>query len=127
MRIVYIKETEGIDNIVKRIILRIKMYLNLIKIENKDGNILYCLPILKDTRISKYRAKIISNRINKLLEKSETNTVALTEYLNENQILKNYLYSNNINILNGRYLFKCLTHKILEYIFNLKKNELNLR
>ena len=35
--------------------------------------------------------------------------------------LKNNLYSENINILNGRYLFKCLTYDTIKYILD-KKN-----
>lgn len=127
MKIIYITETEETCDIIKRIILKIKKILNIVKIENNTSNTIYYLPIFKDGKITKYRIKKLANKINKLLEKDATNTIALSEKLNDNQLLKNYLFAENINILDGRYLFKCLSEKILEYIFKIKGKEIELR
>lgn len=124
MKIVYIKETEETNDIIKRILLKIKVFFNIIKIENDN---IYCLPIFKDCNLSKYRTKRLSSKIYKLIEKSEISRVVLSEYLNSNQLLKNYLYSGNIDILDGRYLFKSLSCKILEYIFKIKNKPIELR
>ncbi len=123
LKIIYIKEYKETSNIKKRILLNIKKLLNIIKI--KDNT--YYLPIFKDTKLSKYRIKKITNKINRLLEKDGANSIAISEYLYSNQLFKNYLYSNNINILNGRYLFKCLTYQIIEYILKTKNKEMEFR
>jgi len=127
LEIIYIKETEETCDIVKRIIFKIKKILNIIKIEENSNNTIYYLPIFKNSEISKYRIKKLSNKINKLLEKNGSSNIVLSEYLYEKELLKNYLYSKNINILDGRYLFKCLTYKIIEYIFKIKNNPMEFR
>jgi len=127
LKIIYIKETEETCDIIKRIILRIKKIFNFVKIENSDNNIIYYLPVFKDSKISKYRIKKLVNKVNTLLEKDNSNTIVLSEHLDKNQLLKNYLYAENINILDGRYLFKCLTHKILEYILKIKNKAMEFR
>jgi len=103
LKIIYIKETEETCDIIKRIILRIKKIFNFVKIENSDNNIIYYLPVFKDSKISKYRIKKLVNKVNTLLEKDNSNTIVLSEHLDKNQLLKNYLYAENINILDGRY------------------------
>lgn len=127
MKVILIKETEETCDIVKRILVKIKKFLNIIKSKFEKDNNIYCLPIFKDSKISTYRIKKISNKINKLLEKDGSNTIVLSGYLDKNQLLKNYLYAENINILDGRFLFKCLSEKILEYIYKIKGKEIELR
>lgn len=127
MKIIYIKEVEETCDIVRRIILRAKRFLNVIERKNIDEYTMYYLPIFRDSKLSKHRIKKLSNKINTLLEKDGSNTIVLSEYLDNNQLLKNYLYIENINILDGRYLFKCLTHKILEYIFRIKNKTMEFR
>jgi len=124
LKIVYIKETKETCDIVKRIILKIKKFLNIIKIKNNN---IYFLSIFKKSKLSKFRMKRLSNKIYKLLEKNETNCVVLSEHLNSNGLFKKYLYCKNINILDGRYLFKNLSCKILEYIFKIKNKPMELR
>lgn len=127
MKIIYIKETEEIRNVVRRILLKVKKVLNVIKIEDNGNNRIYCIPIFKNSKLSKFRIKKIAKKINILLERDGSNTVALSEYLNSNQIFKNYLYSKNINILDGRFLFKCLIYKTIEYIFKIKNKAMEFR
>jgi len=127
LKVIYIKETEETCDFIKRIITKVKKNLGIIRIENIRDKMVYCLPIFKNSKIREYRIKKFSNKINKLLEKDGTNTIVLSEALNENHLLKNYLYSQNINILNGRFLFKCLTYKVLEYIYKIRDEEIELR
>lgn len=124
---VYIRETEETCGIIKRILIRIKRVLNVIKVEYNGYNKMYYLPILKGSRLSKYRIKKIANKINFLLERQGATNVVLSEYLGQNQLLKNFLYSKNINILNGRFLFKCLTYQVIEYIFKIKNEAMEFR
>jgi len=124
---VYIKETEETCDIVKRIILRIKRFFNIIKVEKTNNKIICYLPFFKGNKIPNYRIKRLVNKINILLEAEGSSNIALSEYLDNNQLLKNYLYNENVNILDGRYLFKCLIYKILEYLFRIKNKEMEFR
>ena len=127
MKTIYIRETEETCDFVKRVILKIKKIFSIIKVENSNNRTIYYLPLFINTKISKYRAKKLATKIYKLLEKDASNVIVLSEYLDNNQLFKNYLYSNNINILDGRYLFKCLSERILEYIFKIKGKEIEKR
>ncbi len=124
MKIIYIRETEETCDIIKRILLSFKRIFNVIKVEN---NKMYYLPLFKEGKLSKHRIRRLTNKINLLLEKNGANTVVLSEYLNSNQLFKNYLYSKNISILNGRYLFKCLVYEIIQYIFRIKNKKMEFR
>lgn len=122
MKIIYIRETEETCDIIKRTLIHIRRFFNIIKVES---NICY-IPIFKNSKLSKHKIKRITNKINLLLEKYDSTTVALSEYLNSNKLFKNYLYSNNILVLDGRILFKCLTYEIIDYIFKIKNEAMEL-
>ena len=124
MKVIYIKEAEEISNIREKTLLKIKRIFNIIRIENDNT---YCLPIFKGYNLSRYKIKRLANKIYKLIENDQTNCIVLSEYLNNSQLLKNYLYSENINILDGKYLFKSLSCKILEYIYEIKNKPIELR
>lgn len=119
-KIVYVQECSNSN---KKILLKINKFFNVINIKEDK----YYLPVLKKDKLSEHNIKRLTNKINKLLEKNGVDNIALSEYLNSNQLFKNYLYSNNINILNGRFLFKCLIYKIIEYIFKIKNKQIELR
>lgn len=123
-KIIYIKETEEKATTIKRILLSVSKFFNIIKVQDDS---MYYLPIFRNNKLSKYTIKRLTNKINILLEKSGANNIVLSEYLNNKQLFKNYLYSKNINILNGRFLFKCLTYKIIEYIFKVKNSAMEFR
>ena len=127
MNVIYISEVEMSRGFIEKRILKIKKFLNIVERRDIENKTIYYLPILKNEKISEYRIKKISKKINKLLEKDESNIIALSEYLDNNKLLKNYLYNQNLNILNGRFLFKCLSLRIIEYIFKIKNIELELR
>lgn len=123
----YIRETEEICDIVKRILLHIKRKLNIIKVDYKEDDKICYLPVFKETKLSKRRVKRISNKINSLLEKEGISNIVLSEYFDDNQLFKNCLYSKNINILDGRFLFKCLTYQIIEHVFKIKNKAMEFR
>ena len=124
MKIIYIKETKETCDIVKRVILKIKSFFNIIDVDNVEGKTIYYLPIFASKDITKYRINKLSKKIIKNLERDETSNVVISKYLDTIQELKNKLYSENINILNGRYLFKCLTYEVIEYILKRKKRDI---
>ena len=120
----YIKETKKSKNKFENIKIKFKYIFNKIDIENIEDKTIYYLPIFKENKLSKYKTKRLVNRLIKMLDEIWTNRIVLSESLSQNELFKNYLYSNNINILNGRFLFKNLYNNIIEYILNIKKEEI---
>lgn len=109
------KEQNKFKSIINRILNKIeektdgnKMFLTLpIKIVEAHG----CAP-KKTKEIKPKKIKKITNK----LEKYNIKTAILSDELYDIESLKNSLYAKNINILDGRFLFKCLTEKIVDYI-----------
>ena len=124
MKVIYIRETKETCDFIKKIILRIKCLFNIINIEKIDERIIYNLPIYANKNISKYRIKKVSKKVIKILEENGVSNVVISKYLGTLETLKNYLYSENINILDGRYLFKCLSSEVIEYILKRKNKQM---
>lgn len=124
LKIIYVSETIETCDIIKRIILKIKCFFNIIESKNEEGKLIYYLPIFSIENINKRKVKRISKGIIKRLQKDESSNVVLSEYLGKIQELKNNLYSENINILNGRYLFKCLIDEIIDYIIKRQNQDI---
>ncbi len=127
LKVIYISETLQTCDFVKRFLLAIKRVFNIIKIDNFKGKTIFYLPIYENNKLSKYRIKKLSKKIIYLLKKESVSDIVLSNYLDTIEPLKNNLYSHNLNILDGRYLFKCLSYKVIEYIFRLKKEAMKLR
>lgn len=126
MKIGYIRETEESHNTLEKISLFLKKIFNIIDVKEDNGKIIYYLPISNKTKLTKYRIKRILKKLVIILEKEGIYNIAVSKYLNQDEF-KLYLYSQNINILNGRYLFKCLGYDLLKYIFDKKKKQMELR
>lgn len=62
-----------------------------------------------------------TKKILKILNKHSVKNVVLSKETQKNEILINYLNSNNVNIFNGRWLEKYLAYEIIKYIL-VKKN-----
>lgn len=125
MRVVFIKETK-ISNFYESINTLKNIVLNRVYAINENGLKIYVLPITNNNGNNKN--KYIINRIVKkllaILDKEKTNTIVLSNDLKNNVYLQNKLYSENIDILDGRLLFKILSINCLEYILNIKKEQL---
>lgn len=97
---------------------KINNILNIIK-EETDGNRVFLnLPIkenIKDKKIKKLVNKLDNHKIK---------TAVLSENLYNMENLKNELYSRNINIIDGTYLFKLLTEDIINYICKKSNREI---
>ena len=119
-KIIYIREMNKASSLKNKLLLNFRKIFNIIK--TKDN--IYYLPIYKEDKFSEHKIKRLTKKINMLLERDASNTVALSIYLDKNQLLKNYLYSQNVNILDGRFLFKCLSYKLIEYILHIKNKEM---
>lgn len=88
--------------------LKINNVLN--KIEYKENFV--NLPINGESKLSSKKVK----KIIKKLKDNNIRTVVLSKNLSHIEILKNEMYYNNINILEGKYLFKLLIEESIEYI-----------
>ncbi len=119
-KIIYIREMNKASSLKNKLLLNFRKIFNIIK--TKDN--IYYLPIYKEDKFSEHKIKRLTKKINMLLERDASNTVALSIYLDKNQLFKNYLYSQNVNILDGRFLFKCLSYKLIEYILHIKNKEM---
>ena len=124
MNICYISETHETCDFVKRIVIKIKKIFNIVEFSEDNGKTTITLPLFKSNRIRNKKIIKIAKRINKKLYDNNIENVVLSNYLEENKILKQKLYCQNINILDGRYLFYLLIPEIIEYILKRQKVKL---
>lgn len=124
MNICYISETHETCDFVKRIVIKIKKIFNIVEFSEDNGKTTITLPLFKSNRIRNKKIIKIAKRINKKLYDNNIENVVLSNYLEENEILKQKLYCQNINILDGRYLFYLLIPEIIEYILKRQKVKL---
>ena len=86
------------------------------------------LPIGEE-KIRSKRAEKLAKKTKKILDKTNCNKIVLSKAMKTQEIYKNYLYSYNINIVEGRWLFEVLSKQILEYVIKkekMKKEETRL-
>ncbi|MGN1302018.1 MAG: hypothetical protein ACI4U9_05835 [Clostridia bacterium] len=92
---------------------KLKINNLLSKIEEKaDGDRVFLSLPIKEDKIKEKKIK----KLVKQMQKYKIKTAVLSENLYNIEILKNELYSMNINILDGKYLFKLLTEETIKYI-----------
>lgn len=89
---------------------------NIVKL--KDNKII--LPINKE-KISDKKAKKLVKKIKKILGQTKCKKIILSKKLKQYENLKNEIYSNNLEIINGRWLFSVLGTRVIEYIIEKKK------
>lgn len=99
---------------------RINNILNRIKEKNEGYKTVLEIPIKIDKKVKNKKIE----KLIKKLEKYDIKTVVLSEKLYSVEELKRRLQAKNINIVDGKYLFKLLVEDIICYI--CKKNETNI-
>lgn len=124
MNICYISEMHETCDFVKRIVIKIKKIFNIVEFSEDNGKTTITLPLFKSNKIRNKKIIKVAKRINKKLYDNNIENVVLSNYLEENEILKQKLYCQNINILDGRYLFYLLIPEIIEYILKRQKVKL---
>lgn len=124
LNICYIGETHETCDFVKRIVIKIKKIFNIVEFSEDNGKTTITLPLFKSNKIRNKKIIKVAKRINKKLYDNNIENVVLSNYLEENEILKQKLYCQNINILDGRYLFYLLIPEIIEYILKRQKVKL---
>ena len=109
----YVQETDKPNSILK--------LFNIIKL--KDDKII--LPVQKE-EISLKKAEKLAEKTKKILDKTNCNKLILSKEIKKQENYKNYLYSSQINIVDGKWLFEILSYQAIEYIIkkqNIKKEE----
>ena len=117
------KRYKKINNFYKKIIFNIKQLFNIITIEIIDNKALVILPF--KNRISKIKIKKLLKKINyKFNNITNKFNAVLSESLYKNQEFRNILIEENINILDGKWLYRYQILNILNYI--TKKKNVNI-
>lgn len=124
MKICYIKEMNETCDFVKRILIKIKKLFNIVEFSEDKGKTTIILPLFKSNIIKDKKIIKIAKKINRKLYDNNIENVVLSNYLEENEILKQKLYCQNINILDGRYLLYLLIPEIVDYILKRQKKKL---
>ena len=91
-----------------------------IRVKEIEGKTILELPMKKDTKLSNKKAR----KIVESLLKYNVKMVAISRELKDNEILKSELYSNNIKIIDGKYLFRLLMEQSIKYICTKSKRKL---
>ena len=116
----YIQETDKPTGITSKILKK----FNILKIDEDKIK----LPIVAEEITTKKAEKLAKNTAN-ILRKSNCNSVVLSKAINKQEEYKNFLYSYDIKIIDGRWLFRTLTQEVLDYVVEkrrLKKEEVQV-
>ena len=89
---------------------------NIVRLKNDK----IILPINKE-KISDKKVKKLVKKIKKILEQTKCKKIILSKKLKKYENLKNEIYSNNLEIINGRWLFGVLGTRVIKYIIKKKK------
>lgn len=117
----YIKKMESEAEIIekpnffKRVIARIKMKLGILHIKEIENKTIVILPVLKAKDLSEKNQERLADKIAKRLYDKPNQNLVLAHDLNLPGF-KNYLYSQNCNILDGRWLFTYLLPQVINYV-----------
>lgn len=91
------------------------------------------LPITKSEiengKLSQKKAQILAKNIVNKLKNAIGNNVILSKEIKKQKNLVNYLYSQNMNIIDGKWLFGILSDEAITYVVNkkkMKKEKLNV-
>lgn len=123
----YVIETEEKYNFVEKIKLKIMNIFNIVTICKDNGKLLIYLPILKKDKVKDKKIIKIAKSLNKKLYDNNIENVVLSSTLQKNKTLKQKLYCENVNILNGSNLFLLLVPEIIQYVLKRQKKKLENR
>ena len=123
----YIIEAKKANNFIEQIKLKTANVFNTVKICLGNGKALIYLPILEGNKVKDKKMIRIAKKLNKRLYDNNIENVVLSTTLNKNKVLKQKLYCENINILNGKEILLLLFPEIIEYILRIQKKKLENR
>ena len=85
-------------------------FFNIIKVQ--DDKII--LPINEKIKNQK-RAEKLAMKTKNMLRQSNCNKIIISKKIKEQEQYMNYLYTYNLDIVDGKWLFEVLSDKILDY------------
>lgn len=103
---------------------KLAIFFNIVKLEN--DNII--LPITK-TALEEKEAYKLATKTKNILDKTNSKKLVLSKQVKQQENYVNYLYSNNYEIVDGRWLFQMLLFEVLEYVIkktNIKEEEIKI-
>lgn len=112
--IMYIRQSENIKFLHK--------VFNIFKVEKLDDKTIINLPINEKSK-NKKNEKVIQ-KLSQYFNNNNIKIVVLEKKLMENSNIKNIIYSNNINILDGTRLDKFLVYNLVQKIYQYKKTNI---
>lgn len=108
---------------------KIRKIFNIVELEQNR----VILPITKSEiengKLSQKKAQILAKNIVHKLKNAIGNNVILSKEIKKQKNLVNYLYSQNMNIIDGKWLFGILSDEAITYVVNkkkMKKEKLNV-
>ena len=108
---------------------KIRKILNIVELEQNR----LILPITKSEiengKISQKKEQILAKNIVNKLKNAIGNNIILSKEIKKQKNLVNYLYSQNMNIIDGKWLFGILSDEAITYVVNkkkMKKEKLNV-
>ena len=108
---------------------KIRKIFNIVELEQNR----VILPITKSEiengKLSQKKAQILAKNIVNKLKNAIGNNVILSKEIKKQKNLVNYLYSQNMNIIDGKWLFGILSDEAITYVVNkkkMKKEKLNV-
>ena len=105
--------------------LKIFRWLNIIKLQEDK----IILPIKSEEFLDEKKSQKLAIKTSKILEKTLCNKIVVSKQIKKQEQYINYLYSKNIDIVDGKWLFEVLSCDCLDYILkkqNLKKQETSI-
>lgn len=96
--------------------------LNILKIENIDGKTIVYLPVKEKTKTRK-NEKVLK-KLSKYCYVNNIKNIVLEQKIMKDEVAKNILYSNNINILDGTKINRFLTNNLIEKIYEYKNKKI---
>lgn len=108
---------------------KIRKIFNIVELEQNR----VILPITKSEiengKLSQKKAQILAKNIVNKLKNAIGNNVILSKEIKKQKNLVNYLHSQNMNIIDGKWLFGILSDEAITYVVNkkkMKKEKLNV-
>lgn len=112
--IMYVRQSEEIKFLHK--------IFNIFRVEKLDDKTIINLPINKKSKNKKIE-KVIQ-KLSQYFNNNNIKIVVLEQTLMENTNIKNIIYGNNINILDGTRLDKFLVYNLVQKIYQYKKTNI---
>lgn len=112
--IIYIKKSENIKLIYS--------ILKIFKVERIENRATIYIPISSRTR--KKKTEKITEKLCKYFYNNNIRNVVLDNELTQNEEVKNVLYSNNINILDGKSISKYIINNLIKKVYEYKNKKI---